>query len=100
MPLTFTEVSSDINCLDWIIIFVLSLPFLSFVLVFFFMTVMIFVDFHDNDECDRMWCLSYDEITSGGLPKMAMGRFLLTLPPSGSTAGEVAFFVVEKTKWF
>ena len=31
---------------------------------------------------------------------MAMGRFLLTLPPSGSTAGEVAFFVVEKTKWF
>ena len=30
-------------------------------------------------------------ITSGGLPKMAMGRFLLTLPPSGSTAGEQTF---------
>ena len=32
-----------------------------------------------------------DEITSGGLPKMAMGRFLLTLPPSGSIAGEQTF---------
>ena len=38
-----------------------------------------------------------DEITSGGLPKMAMGRFLLTLPPSGSIAGELAkFFFLKK----
>ena len=39
-----------------------------------------------------------DEITSGGLPKMAMGRFLLTLPPSGSTAGEQTF--IKKANCF
>ena len=41
-----------------------------------------------------------DEITSGGLPKMAMGRFLLTLPPSGSTAGEMANIYKKKTYFF